>query len=101
MRRSSMSELLQPFDRGVERRLHLREAQPREALAGGRLGVERRQRDRGDALLDRQPAAELRVGQIADAGVVDELEITARDRQRPQPRAEQLVAEAVALRLVK
>src|SRR3546814_16722609 len=55
--------------------------------------VERRQRDRGDALLDRQPAAELEIVQVADRRIVGQLEIPARHRQRPELRAQQLFAE--------
>src|SRR3546814_8835930 len=51
-------QLLQALDRRIQRRFVLGETQPHQALARGRAFVERRQRDRGDALLDRQPRSE-------------------------------------------
>src|SRR3546814_8182244 len=72
-------QLLQALDRRIQRRFVLGETQPHQALARGRAFVERRQRDRGDALLDRQPAAELEIVQVADRRIVDQLEI---DRKR-------------------
>jgi acetyl-CoA carboxylase carboxyltransferase component len=89
------------FDRRVQRRVVLGEAQARQALARRRRFVERRQRDRGHAVFGREPAAEREIVEVADRRVIDELEVPARHRQRLQARLAQLRGEVVALGLVE
>src|SRR5205085_1759861 len=62
---------LQPLDRRIQRRLVLREAKPRESLPRRRHCVERRQRNRRDAVFGRQPSAERKIVEVADGRIVD------------------------------
>src|SRR5262249_18863342 len=70
------SERAQPPRGRVERRVFLREAEAHE-LRGRRLAVEHGDRDRRDAVLDREPTRELDVRQVRDRAVVGELKIRA------------------------
>src|SRR5436190_16678326 len=67
----------------IERLVLLGEAEARDLLVEA-VDVERGERDRGDADLARQPAAEGVVAQVADGRVVDTLEVRALAGQEAQ-----------------
>src|SRR5690606_35222970 len=96
-----LSKALQTLNGRIEGRGVLGEAQAGQALAGGWVFVERGQGDGCNAVFDGQPATERGVVQVADGGVVHQLEVAARDVQRDQPGFEQPGAEAVAFFLVE
>src|SRR2546421_5365773 len=95
-----MSQPRQPLQRPLQRRVLFGEAEAHDALLEA-AGIERRQRDRRDAVLARQAAAERLFGLVADRRVVDALEVAAFAGQQLEAGLPQAVAEEVALALVE
>src|SRR6185503_20237549 len=93
-------ESRQAIEGAVQRLVFLGEAKARQLLVAS-VVVERRQRDRGDADVAGEPAAEILFAALAHQRVVDALEIAALAGQQLETRLRQSGAEQVALALIK